>query len=249
MTRAALTRMAQVTSRNVAVSSIFERSDLRDVNQYAADDGDYSLLSGEEGGEGKAAGDLTRRSSAPDPSSLAAADSAHRSRSVSPAAMEPSEVEEMLENTDIAAGTDTVESWRELELTDDASAAEIDGNATWTEDSSGTVTEPDTTVKANAESGRRRSSLMDGFWACLAPVATLLKSRERREEEEREDDFEIAFADIKGLDFVGSGAQGAVFCGEYKEEYVAVKKVNDAAYCDEIRQLRKLTHRNIIHFK
>ena len=239
--------MAQIMARNVAVSSIFERTDLRDVSLYAVDDGDHSLPSGEEGGEGKAAGGLTRRSSAPAPSSLAAADSAHRSRSVSQATMEPSEVEEMLENTDIAAA-DTVESWRELELTEDASAAETDGNASWTEDSSGTLTEPDTTVKANAESGRRRSSLMDGLWACLAPVAILLKGKERREEEQ-EDDFEIAFADIKDLDFVGSGAQGAVFCGEYKEECVAVKKVNDAAYCDEIRQLRKLTHRNIIQFK
>lgn len=92
---------------------------------------------------------------------------------------------------------------------------------------------------------RRRSSLLQGLWACLAPVKAMLTSEG---EKKKGDEFEIAFADIKELKFIGAGAQGSVHYGEYHGKKVAVKKINDASYCDEIYKLRKLSHPNIIQF-
>lgn len=62
------------------------------------------------------------------------------------------------------------------------------------------------------------------------------------------DDWEIPFENILDLDWLGSGAQGAVFLGKYKGEQVAVKKVRDIKETD-IKHLRKLNHPNIITFK
>uniref|UniRef100_A0A4W6F3M6 mitogen-activated protein kinase kinase kinase n=1 Tax=Lates calcarifer TaxID=8187 RepID=A0A4W6F3M6_LATCA len=50
------------------------------------------------------------------------------------------------------------------------------------------------------------------------------------------------------LQWVGSGAQGAVFLGKFHGEDVAVKKVRDIKET-EIKHLRKLKHPNIITFK
>lgn len=50
------------------------------------------------------------------------------------------------------------------------------------------------------------------------------------------------------LQWVGSGAQGAVFLGRFHGEEVAVKKVRDLKETD-IKHLRKLKHPNIITFK
>lgn len=120
------------------------------------------------------------------------------------------------------------------------------------EDSSDTMTksqEDALSAAVSVRDGRRRSSFMDGFWACLSPFWK--KSREERNNGEEEDGcaFEIPFADIKELDVIGSGSQGIVFCGQYRGEMVAVKKVKDKSYCNEIRQLRKLRHPNIIQLR
>ena len=93
----------------------------------------------------------------------------------------------------------------------------------------------------------RRSSLWDGFMMCLSPVVGLLKKEKRPME--KKDKWEIPFADIRELNFIGSGSQGAVFVGEYLSEKVAVKKMKDVAYCQEARHLRKLSHPNIVKFK
>uniref|UniRef100_A0A8C8D5Q8 mitogen-activated protein kinase kinase kinase n=1 Tax=Oncorhynchus tshawytscha TaxID=74940 RepID=A0A8C8D5Q8_ONCTS len=53
---------------------------------------------------------------------------------------------------------------------------------------------------------------------------------------------------ISDLQWVGSGAQGAVFLGKFHGEDVAVKKVRDIKET-EIKHLRKLKHPNIITFK
>ena len=118
------------------------------------------------------------------------------------------------------------------------------------EDGSDTMTESQENVLASAEEPPRRTSILDGFWACISPVASFWKGREKRSERaDLEDEFEIAFADIKELEFVGSGAQGAVFSGVYRGEKMAVKKVRDKSYCNEICQLRKLTHCNIVQLR
>uniref|UniRef100_A0AAY4ETV6 mitogen-activated protein kinase kinase kinase n=1 Tax=Denticeps clupeoides TaxID=299321 RepID=A0AAY4ETV6_9TELE len=60
--------------------------------------------------------------------------------------------------------------------------------------------------------------------------------------------WEVPFEEISDLQWVGSGAQGAVFLGKFHGEEVAVKKVRDIKETD-IKHLRKLKHPNIITFK
>ena len=93
----------------------------------------------------------------------------------------------------------------------------------------------------------RRASWWDGFKTCLNPVMGYLKN-EKKPVEKRAD-YEIPFADIRELDFIGSGSQGAVFVGEYLGEKVAVKKVKDINYCQEAVHMRKLSHPNIVKFR
>lgn len=177
-------------------------------------------------------------------------------------ALQLSEVEEMLEQS--AAMVSKEES--SAGHVGSSEASERDGNdscdgsaaSATEEDSSDTMTESQEDVLSSAAAAgerreRRRSSFVRGFWACLSPVTALWKGREAHgkvgEAGESDCGFEIAFTDIKVLDLVGSGAQGAVFGGVYRGENVAVKKVKDRSYCNEICQLRKLSHRNIIQFR
>lgn len=50
------------------------------------------------------------------------------------------------------------------------------------------------------------------------------------------------------LVWIGSGAQGVVFRGCFRDELIAVKKVNKQSDTD-IRHLRYLNHPNVIKFK
>ncbi|KAK5924001.1 hypothetical protein CgunFtcFv8_000920 [Champsocephalus gunnari] len=63
-----------------------------------------------------------------------------------------------------------------------------------------------------------------------------------------EESWEVPFEEISDLQWVGSGAQGAVFLGKFHGDDVAVKKVRDIKET-EIKHLRKLKHPNIITFK
>ncbi|KAI5734468.1 hypothetical protein M8J77_006838 [Diaphorina citri] len=63
-----------------------------------------------------------------------------------------------------------------------------------------------------------------------------------------QDEWEIPFESISDLQWLGSGAQGAVFSGKLRSEIVAVKKVREQKETD-IRHLRKLNHPNIVKFK
>ena len=90
----------------------------------------------------------------------------------------------------------------------------------------------------------RRASIWNGMVACLSPVVGYFKKE--KQPKPKQDEWEIDFADISELDFIGSGAQGAVFAGEYLGKKVAVKKVKDPKYCDEAYNLRKLDHPNIV---
>ena len=58
----------------------------------------------------------------------------------------------------------------------------------------------------------------------------------------------MPFESISDLQWLGSGAQGAVFVGQLDNEPVAVKKVKDEDETN-IHHLRKLNHPNIIQFK
>lgn len=60
--------------------------------------------------------------------------------------------------------------------------------------------------------------------------------------------WEVPFEEISDLQWVGSGAQGAVFRGKFHGNDVAVKKVRHIKET-EIKHLRKLKHPNIITFK
>lgn len=62
------------------------------------------------------------------------------------------------------------------------------------------------------------------------------------------DDWVIPFEDISDLEWLGSGAQGAVFKGKLRGEWVAVKKVKDLKETD-VKHLKKLNHANVIQFK
>lgn len=62
------------------------------------------------------------------------------------------------------------------------------------------------------------------------------------------EEWDIPFEQISDLEWLGSGAQGAVFKGKLRNQCVAVKKVRDVKET-EIKHLRKLNHQNIIQFK
>lgn len=166
--------------------------------------------------------------------------------------LELSEVEEILEQSDIVPQIESSAG-----RIGSSGASEKDANkslessiATATEeDTSDTMTESqEDALSAAVSDSRRRSSFMDGFWACLNPFWK--KSREEHDSKEEDGSaFEIPFADIKELELIGSGAQGTVFRGEYRSEKVAVKKVKDKSYCNEICQLRKLSHPNIVQLR
>ncbi|XP_067003401.2 mitogen-activated protein kinase kinase kinase 13-A isoform X2 [Anabrus simplex] len=89
---------------------------------------------------------------------------------------------------------------------------------------------------------------IDGLLGCLRPVWTIIGKAATNELKGRQDDWEIPFENISDLQWLGSGAQGAVFSGKLKGEVVAVKKVRDQKETD-IRNLRKLNHPNIVQFK
>lgn len=91
---------------------------------------------------------------------------------------------------------------------------------------------------------------IDGIFGCMRPVLSLIGKSHFIDPNVRRtgDDWEIPFEIITDLEWLGSGAQGAVFSGKLKAEMVAVKKVRDVKET-EIKHLRKLDHENIVKFK
>ncbi|GIX68376.1 mitogen-activated protein kinase kinase kinase 13 [Caerostris extrusa] len=96
------------------------------------------------------------------------------------------------------------------------------------------------------DTGQRSNRWFDGLLRCLKPVWTVLGKSATHEL--KEDNWEILFDDIKDLQFLGSGAQGAVFCGHLNGELVAVKKSEGKAETD-VKHLKKLSHCNVVSFK
>ncbi|CAG5125605.1 unnamed protein product [Candidula unifasciata] len=105
---------------------------------------------------------------------------------------------------------------------------------------------PDGSVDVGYRTGSQRG-FFEGLLGCLKPVWTIL-GKATAAELKQQDDWEIPFESITDLQWLGSGAQGAVFLGKLCSEEVAVKKVRDVKETD-IRHLRKLNHPNIISFK
>ncbi|XP_017042402.1 mitogen-activated protein kinase kinase kinase 13-B isoform X2 [Drosophila ficusphila] len=90
---------------------------------------------------------------------------------------------------------------------------------------------------------------MYGLLGCMKPVLSFIgKSGVIEVKSQRSEDWQIPFESITDLEWLGSGAQGAVFSGKLKNEIVAVKKVKELKETD-IKHLRKLDHENIIKFK
>uniref|UniRef100_A0A8C7H7W5 Mitogen-activated protein kinase kinase kinase 12 n=1 Tax=Oncorhynchus kisutch TaxID=8019 RepID=A0A8C7H7W5_ONCKI len=108
-------------------------------------------------------------------------------------------------------------------------------------------------VRSQAEDVRLLSGgsggFLEGLFGCLKPVWTMIgKAYSTEHKHNLEELWEVPFEDISELQWVGSGAQGAVFLGKLHGQEVAVKKVRDIKETD-IRHLRKLKHPNIITFK
>uniref|UniRef100_A0A674EHI6 Mitogen-activated protein kinase kinase kinase n=1 Tax=Salmo trutta TaxID=8032 RepID=A0A674EHI6_SALTR len=93
---------------------------------------------------------------------------------------------------------------------------------------------------------------LEGLFGCLKPVWTMIGKAYSTEHKHNQEgawkSWEVPFEEISDLQWVGSGAQGAVFLGKFHGEDVAVKKVRDIKET-EIKHLRKLKHPNIITFK
>lgn len=96
-------------------------------------------------------------------------------------------------------------------------------------------------------SNGQQGGFFEGLLGCLRPVWTII-GKAAAAELKQQDDWEIPFENITDLQWLGSGAQGAVFLGKLNGEEVAVKKVRDVKETD-IKNLRKLNHPNIIPFK
>ena len=91
-------------------------------------------------------------------------------------------------------------------------------------------------------------SPITGFFSgCLGPMFSVFSRRKKVTPKAREE-LEIRFEDLKNLEFVDSGGQGAVYKAEYQGRTVAVKKVKDPKEI-EIKHLLKMKHDNIIEFR
>ena len=85
--------------------------------------------------------------------------------------------------------------------------------------------------------------LVKGFIDCLSPVLSFYSSKQ-----EIHDVWEIPFDEITEIQWLGSGAQGAVFLGKWRNKEVAIKKVRKKSDADIIH-LRGLDHENVVKFR
>ncbi|XP_023695740.2 mitogen-activated protein kinase kinase kinase 13 [Paramormyrops kingsleyae] len=97
--------------------------------------------------------------------------------------------------------------------------------------------------------GNGGSGFLEGLFGCLRPVWNIIgKTYSTDYKLQQQDMWEVPFEEISELQWLGSGAQGAVFLGKFHSEEVAIKKVREQKETD-IKHLRKLKHPNIISFK
>uniref|UniRef100_A0AAY4ASG8 Mitogen-activated protein kinase kinase kinase n=1 Tax=Denticeps clupeoides TaxID=299321 RepID=A0AAY4ASG8_9TELE len=97
--------------------------------------------------------------------------------------------------------------------------------------------------------GQGGGGFLEGLFGCLRPVWNIIgKTYSTEYKLQQQDMWEVPFEEISELQWLGSGAQGAVFLGKFHSEEVAIKKVREQKETD-IKHLRKLKHPNIIAFK
>uniref|UniRef100_A0A3Q3KTY4 Mitogen-activated protein kinase kinase kinase n=1 Tax=Mastacembelus armatus TaxID=205130 RepID=A0A3Q3KTY4_9TELE len=97
--------------------------------------------------------------------------------------------------------------------------------------------------------GPGTGGFLEGLFGCLRPVWNIIgKTYSTEYKLQQQDMWEVPFEEISELQWLGSGAQGAVFLGKFRSEEVAIKKVREQKETD-IKHLRKLKHPNIISFK
>uniref|UniRef100_A0A3B5KFI4 Mitogen-activated protein kinase kinase kinase n=1 Tax=Takifugu rubripes TaxID=31033 RepID=A0A3B5KFI4_TAKRU len=97
--------------------------------------------------------------------------------------------------------------------------------------------------------GPGSGGFLEGLFGCLRPVLNIIgKTYSTEYKLQQQDMWEVPFEEISELQWLGSGAQGAVFLGKFRSEEVAIKKVREQKET-EIKHLRKLKHPNIISFK
>uniref|UniRef100_A0A6I8NMV9 Mitogen-activated protein kinase kinase kinase n=1 Tax=Ornithorhynchus anatinus TaxID=9258 RepID=A0A6I8NMV9_ORNAN len=90
-------------------------------------------------------------------------------------------------------------------------------------------------VRLQCQSGG--GGFLEGLFGCLRPVWTMIGKAYSTDHKQQEAPWEVPFEEIRDLQWVGSGAQGAVFLGRFHGEDVAVKKVRDLKETD-IKHLR-----------
>ncbi|XP_052463032.1 mitogen-activated protein kinase kinase kinase 13 isoform X1 [Carassius gibelio] len=98
--------------------------------------------------------------------------------------------------------------------------------------------------------GTGSGGFLEGLFGCLRPVWNIIGKTYSTEYklQQQVDLWEVPFEEISELQWLGSGAQGAVFLGKFHSEEVAIKKVREQKETD-IKHLRKLKHPNVISFK
>ncbi|XP_029418518.1 mitogen-activated protein kinase kinase kinase 13 isoform X2 [Nannospalax galili] len=121
------------------------------------------------------------------------------------------------------------------------------GNSS-TVDKGNTGTTEDVKIQFS-RSGSGSGGFLEGLFGCLRPVWNIIgKAYSTDYKLQQQDTWEVPFEEISELQWLGSGAQGAVFLGKFRAEEVAIKKVREQNETD-IKHLRKLKHPNIIAFK
>jgi serine/threonine protein kinase len=87
---------------------------------------------------------------------------------------------------------------------------------------------------------------MSGFFRVLS---CMFFTQPAAAAEETPQSFDINFDDIRQLSWLGVGAHGCVFLGEYRGRTVAVKKFKELEMTQkEVKHLQMLRHPNIVQF-
>ncbi|XP_058586717.1 mitogen-activated protein kinase kinase kinase 13 isoform X3 [Neofelis nebulosa] len=135
----------------------------------------------------------------------------------------------------------------QLREQDELEMAVSQGNSNTTDRESTSGTED---IKIQfSRSGSGSGGFLEGLFGCLRPVWNIIgKAYSTDYKLQQQDTWEVPFEEISELQWLGSGAQGAVFLGKFRAEEVAIKKVREQNETD-IKHLRKLKHPNIIAFK
>lgn len=97
-------------------------------------------------------------------------------------------------------------------------------------------------------------SLFQGIFGCIKPILSLWVTKANASggptthTQCAEQDFNIRIEDISDLQWIGSGAQGCVFRGTFRNELVAIKKVKSKEETN-VKHLRRLEHPNLVKIK